>query len=114
VSWQETGADVVVGAPGQLSTGAVFSSAAVRAIAPVPGVQQAAAVAAVACAIALPRLVAPATNLTAFTGISAAVSLHADFASFLLPLAGLLVVTAIALACEIRSARGRVAATMRA
>ena len=74
----------------------------------------AAAVAAAACAIALPRLVAPAINLAAFTGISAPVSLHADFASFLLPLAGLLVVTAIALAYEIRLARGRVAATMRA
>jgi hypothetical protein len=42
VSWQETGADVVVGAPGQLSTGAVISPAAVRAIAAVPGVQHAA------------------------------------------------------------------------
>ena len=74
----------------------------------------ASAVAAVACAIALPRLVAPAINLSAFTQSQAAVPLRPDFASFLLPLAGLLVVTVIALAYEIRSRRGRVAATLRA
>jgi putative ABC transport system permease protein len=74
----------------------------------------AAAVAAVACAIALPRLVAPAINLSAFTQSQAAVPLRPDFASFLLPLAGLLVVTVVALAYEIRSRRGRVAVTLRA
>ena len=74
----------------------------------------ASAVAAVACAIALPRLVAPAINLSAFTQSQATVPLRPDFASFLLPLAGLLVVTVIALAYEIRSRRGRVAATLRA
>ena len=74
----------------------------------------ASAVAAVACAIALPRLVAPAINLSAFTQSQASVPLRPDFASFLLPLAGLLVVTVIALAYEIRSRRGRVAATLRA
>ena len=74
----------------------------------------ASAVAAVACAIALPRLVAPAINLSAFTESQASVPLRPDFASFLLPLAGLLVVTVIALAYEIRSRRGRVAATLRA
>ncbi|MGH3214784.1 MAG: FtsX-like permease family protein, partial [Trebonia sp.] len=74
----------------------------------------ASAVAAVACAIALPRLVAPAINLSAFTQSQAAVPLRPDFASFLLPLAGLLVVTVIAIAYEIRSWRGRVAATLRA
>lgn len=71
-------------------------------------------VAAVACAIALPRLVAPAINLSAFTQSQATVPLRPDFASFLLPLAGLLVVTVIAIAYEIRSWRGRVAATLRA
>jgi hypothetical protein len=71
------------------------------------------AIAAVACAIALPRLVAPAVNLSAFTQSQAPVPLRPDFASFLLPLAGLGVVTVIALACEIRSGRGRVAMTMR-
>jgi putative ABC transport system permease protein len=74
----------------------------------------ASAAAAVACAIALPRLVAPAINLSAFTQSQATVPLRPDFASFLLPLAGLLVVTVIALAYEIRSRRGRVAATLRA
>jgi putative ABC transport system permease protein len=74
----------------------------------------ASAVAAVACAIALPRLVAPAINLSAFTQSQATVPLRPDFASFLLPLAGLLVVTVIAIAYEIRSWRGRVAATLRA
>lgn len=74
----------------------------------------ASAVAAVACAIALPRLVAPAINLSAFTQSQATVPLRPDFASFLLPLAGLLAVTVIALGYEIRSRRGRVAATLRA
>jgi len=74
----------------------------------------ASAVAAVACAIALPRLVAPAINLSAFTQSQAAVPLRPDFASFLLPLAGLLVVTVVALAYEIRSWRGRVAVSLRA
>ncbi len=74
----------------------------------------ASAAAAAACAIALPRLVAPAINLSAFTQSQATVPLRPDFASFLLPLAGLLVVTVIALAYEIRSRRGRVAATLRA
>jgi putative ABC transport system permease protein len=74
----------------------------------------ASAVAAVACAIALPRLVAPAINLSAFTQSQATVPLRPDFASFLLPLAGLLVVTVVALTYEIRSWRGRIAVTLRA
>lgn len=74
----------------------------------------ASAVAAVACAIALPRLVAPAINLSAFTQSQATVPLRPDFASFLLPLAGLLVVTVVALAYEVRSRRSRVARTLRA
>jgi putative ABC transport system permease protein len=74
----------------------------------------AAAVAAAACAIALPRLVAPAIDLSVFTHSAAPVPLRPDFASFLLPLAVLLAITIIALAYEIRSGRGRdVAATMR-
>jgi putative ABC transport system permease protein len=74
----------------------------------------ASALAAVACAIALPRLVAPAIDLSVFTQSQAPVPLGADFSSFLVPLAGLLVVTVIALAYEIRSGRGRVAVRMRA
>jgi putative ABC transport system permease protein len=67
----------------------------------------ASAVAAIACAITLPRLVAPAINLSAFTQSQAPVPLRPDPASFLLPLAGLLAITAIALAYEIRSGRRR-------
>ena len=74
----------------------------------------ASAVAAAACAIALPRLVAPAIDLSVFTHSQASVPLRPDFASFMLPLAGLLAITVIALAYEIRSTRGRgVAVTMR-
>ena len=74
----------------------------------------ASAVAAAACAIALPSLLAPAINLSVFTQSQASVPLRPDFAAFLLPLAGLLAVTIIALAYEIRSRRGRgVAVTMR-
>jgi len=74
----------------------------------------AAAVAAIACAIALPWLVAPAIDLSVFTQSSAPVPLRTDVASFLLPLGGLIVIAAIALAWEIRSGRGRgVAVSMR-
>jgi len=75
----------------------------------------ASAVAAVACALALPRIVAPAINLSVFTQSQAPVPLRPDLASFVLPLAGILAVTVMALAYEIRSGRGHsVAATMRA
>ena len=67
----------------------------------------ASAVAAAVCVIALPQLVAPAIDLSVFTASQAPVPLRPDFASFLLPLAALLVVTVIALAYEIRSSRGR-------
>jgi putative ABC transport system permease protein len=74
----------------------------------------AAAGAAAACALALPRLVAPAIDLSVFTHSAAPVPLRPDFASFTLPLAVLLAITIIALTCEIRSKRGRdVAAAMR-
>jgi hypothetical protein len=44
-----------------------------------------ASAAAAACAVALPRLVAPAIDLSVFTQSQAATPLRADFASFLLP-----------------------------
>jgi putative ABC transport system permease protein len=65
----------------------------------------ASAVAAAACAIALPRLVAPAIDLSVFTHSQAPMPLRPDFASFMLPLAVLLAITIIALAHEIRSKR---------
>ena len=77
----------------------------------------AAAVAAVACALLLPRIVAPAINLSVFTGTTPTgsgvpVPLTPDAASFLLPIAGLVLVAAVTLGIEIRARRG-VAATLR-
>jgi putative ABC transport system permease protein len=74
----------------------------------------AAAVAALACAVVLPRVVAPAINLSVFTGSSAAVPLTANVTAIAVPLVGLLVVAIIALAIEIRAGRRRrVAANLR-
>jgi len=75
----------------------------------------AAAVAAWACAVVLPQVVAPAIDLSAFTGTSAAVTLTPDVVAVGLPLAGLVVVAAVALAIEIRTGRRRgVAGSLRA
>jgi putative ABC transport system permease protein len=76
-----------------------------------PGVL-AAAVAAVACGLALPKIVAPAVNLSVFTGSSAAVPLSPDVVSLAGPLAGLAVAAALVLGIEIR-ARRKVVATLR-
>jgi len=58
--------------------------------------------------------VAPAVNLSAFTQSQTPVPLRPDVASFVVPLAGVLAVTIIALAYQIRSGHGRrVAITMR-
>ncbi len=73
----------------------------------------AAAVAAWACALALPRVLAPDIDLSVFTGSSVTVKLAADVASFAVPLAGLAVLAAVALGLEIRSARSRGAASLR-
>jgi len=67
----------------------------------------AAAVAAWACALALPLVLAPDLDLSVFTGSSGTVKLAADVASFAVPLAGLVVLTAVALGIEIRSGRRR-------
>jgi putative ABC transport system permease protein len=72
----------------------------------------AAAVAAVASALVLPRIVAPAINLSVFTGSSAGVPLVPDVASVALPIAGLIVVAAVSLTIEIRARRG-VVSTLR-
>jgi len=74
----------------------------------------AAAVAAWACALALPRVLAPDLDLSVFTRSSVAVKLAADAASLAVPLAGLAVLTAIALGIEIRSGRRREASSLRA
>jgi putative ABC transport system permease protein len=73
----------------------------------------AAAVAAWACALALPQVLAPDIDLSVFTGSSVTVKLAADVASFAVPLAGLAVLAAVALGLEIRSGRSRAAASLR-
>jgi hypothetical protein len=72
----------------------------------------AAAVAAAAAAVVLPRIVAPAINLSVFTGSSSGVPLVPDVASVALPIAGLIVVAAVTLTIEIRARRG-VVSTLR-
>jgi putative ABC transport system permease protein len=73
----------------------------------------AAAVAAWACALALPPVLAPDIDLSVFTGSSVTVKLAADVASFAVPLAGLVVLAALSLGIEIRSGRRRGAASLR-
>ena len=73
----------------------------------------AAAVAAWACALALPRVLAPDLDLSVFTGSPGTVKLAADVASFAVPLAGLAVLTAVALGIEIRSGRRHGATSLR-
>jgi putative ABC transport system permease protein len=74
----------------------------------------ASAVAAAACAAALPSLVSPVIDLSVFTRSAAPVPLRPDLAAFLLPLAVLLAVSAVAVAYEVRAVRGRgVAAVLR-
>jgi putative ABC transport system permease protein len=74
----------------------------------------AAAVAAWACALALPPVLAPDIDLSVFTGSAVTVKLVADAASFAVPLAGLVVLAALSLGIEIRSGRRRGAASLRA
>ena len=66
-----------------------------------------AAVAAAACAVVLPRVVAPAIDLSVFTGSAGAVPLAPDAPSLVLPLIGLAVVAVAALGVEIRTSRLR-------
>jgi putative ABC transport system permease protein len=73
----------------------------------------AAAAAAWACALALPRVLAPDLDLSVFTGSSGTVKLAADVASFAVPLAGLAVLAAVALGMEIRLGRRRGASSLR-
>lgn len=75
----------------------------------------AAAVAATGCAIALPGLLAPVLDLSVFTGSGTPVRAAPDVSSFALPLAGLALLAAAALAIETRlqQRRGGVAAQLR-
>jgi hypothetical protein len=65
----------------------------------------AAAVAAIASALVLPRIVAPAISLSVFTGSSASVPLVPDVPSIALPITGLIVLAAATLTIEIRARR---------
>lgn len=71
------------------------------------------AVAAWACALALPRALAPDLDLAVFTGLSVTVRLAANVASLALPLAGLAVLAAVALGPGIKAGRRRGAASVR-
>ncbi len=84
-----------------------------------PGVL-AAAVAGLACALALPWVLRPAIDLSVFTGTPnagaspVAPALEPSVSAVLLPLAALLVVTLAVLLAEVRRARRGVAASLRA
>jgi putative ABC transport system permease protein len=73
----------------------------------------AAAVAAWACAVALPRVLAPDLNLSVFTGSSNSVPLAANVASVAVPLFGLALVAVVSLGIEIRWGRRRGATSLR-
>ena len=74
----------------------------------------AAAVAATACALVLPGLLGPALDLSVFTGSAAPVRVQPDVTSFVLPLAGLALLAAAALAIETRTQQRRgIAAQLR-
>jgi putative ABC transport system permease protein len=73
----------------------------------------AAAVAAWACAVTLPRVLAPDINLSVFTGTSIPVPLAANVASVAVPLFGLALVAVVSLGIEIRWGRRRGAASLR-
>jgi putative ABC transport system permease protein len=66
----------------------------------------AAAVAGTACALVLPRLTAQALNLSVFTGAGQPVPVRADWAALAIPVAGLLLVAAIAAIAAARTWRG--------
>jgi putative ABC transport system permease protein len=74
----------------------------------------AAAVAAAGCALALPRLLGPALDLSVFTGSGVPVRVLPDFTSFVLPLAVLALLAVVALAIETRAQQRRgIAAQLR-
>jgi putative ABC transport system permease protein len=73
----------------------------------------AAAVAAWACAVTLPRVLAPDINLSVFTGTTIPVPLAANVVSIAVPLFGLALVAVVSLCIEIRWGRRRGAASLR-
>jgi putative ABC transport system permease protein len=73
----------------------------------------AAAVAAWACAVALPQALAPDVDLSVFTNSGVPVPLVANVAAVAVPLIGLALVAVVALVIEIRWGRRRGAASLR-
>jgi putative ABC transport system permease protein len=73
----------------------------------------AAALAAWACAVVLPRALAPDIDLSVFTGSAVPVPLAANVASVAVPLIGLALVAVVSLGIEIRWGRRRGAASLR-
>jgi hypothetical protein len=74
----------------------------------------AAAVAATGCALALPRLLGPALDLSVFTGSGVPVRILPDLTAFVLPLAVLALLAVVALAIETRAQQRRgIAAQLR-
>jgi putative ABC transport system permease protein len=73
----------------------------------------AAAVAAWACAVTLPRVLAPDLDLSVFTGTSIPVPLAANVVSVAVPIVGLALVAVVSLGIEIRWGRRRGAASLR-
>ena len=73
----------------------------------------ASAVSAWACALALPRVLAPDIDLSVFTGTSIPVPLVANVATVAVPLFGLALVAVVSLGIEIRWGRRRGAASLR-
>jgi putative ABC transport system permease protein len=66
-----------------------------------------------ACAVTLPRVLAPDINLSVFTGTSIPVPLAANVASIAVPILGLALVAVVSLGIEIRWGRRRGAASLR-
>jgi hypothetical protein len=66
-----------------------------------------------ACAVALPRVLAPDVNLSVFTGFTGSVPLAANVVSIAVPIFGLALVAVVSLGIEIRWGRRRGAASLR-
>jgi len=67
----------------------------------------AAVIAGIACALALPRLIGSAVDLSGFTGTGLQIQLQPDVTAFLLPTAALLLIAAVTLTAEAEALRRR-------
>jgi hypothetical protein len=67
----------------------------------------AAVIAGTACALALPRLIGSAVDLSGFTGTGLQIQLQPDVTAFVLPAAALLLIAAVTLTAEAQALRRR-------